>query len=77
MTVRGAAHTPRMTSHSLIIDCDSCIMRDTSACADCIVTHLCDDTHEGGLVIDAAEARAVRMLTRAGLAPALLHRRAG
>ena len=66
-----------MTSPSFIIDCDDCVMKGTSACRDCLVTYLCEDAGEGGLVIDAAEARAVRMLSRAGLTPALLHRRAG
>jgi hypothetical protein len=66
-----------MTTSSLIIDCDVCVMRHTDACADCLVTFLCDDDREGALVIDAAEARAARMLGRAGLAPLLRHRRAG
>jgi hypothetical protein len=66
-----------MTSTSLTIDCDDCVMRHTDACRDCIVTYLCDDASDGGLVIDAAEARAVRMLSRAGLTPGLRHRRAG
>jgi len=64
-----------MTSPPLVIDCASCIMRDTEACADCLVTFLCDDDARGGaIVIDAAEARAATLLTRAGLAPALRHR---
>ena len=67
-----------MTSFPLIIDCDTCTMRHTDACADCLVTHLLDgDPARTGLVIDAAEARAARLLNRAGLAPALRHRRAG
>jgi hypothetical protein len=66
-----------MTGSSLIIDCDECVMQGTETCRDCIVTYLCEDAHDGGLVIDAAEARAVRMLTRAGLSPALRHRRVG
>jgi hypothetical protein len=67
-----------MTSAPLIIDCDSCTMRHTDACDDCLVTHLlAEDRAPTGLVIDAAEARAARLLNRAGLAPALRHRRAG
>ena len=67
-----------MTSPTLIIDCDTCTMRHTEACDDCLVTYLLDDDRtRSGLVIDAAEARAARLLTRAGLAPELRHRRAG
>jgi hypothetical protein len=62
-------------SDPLIIDCADCVMRGSSACEDCVVTFLCG--HEGGdaVVIDAAEARAVRLLSGAGLAPALRHTR--
>jgi len=67
-----------MTRFPLIIDCDTCAMRHTDACDDCLVTHLLDDEPaRTGLVIDAGEARAARLLNRAGLAPALRHRRAG
>jgi hypothetical protein len=64
-----------MTTAPLVIDCDTCVMRHTEACADCLVTFLCDDRDRGGaIVIDVAEARAAMLLTRAGLAPALRHR---
>ena len=64
-----------MTTAPLVIDCDTCAMRHTEACADCLVTFLCDDDDsQGAIVIDAAEARAARMLSRAGLAPVLRHR---
>jgi hypothetical protein len=67
-----------MTTAPLVIDCDCCVMRGTDACADCLVTFLYDEADRpGAVVIDAAEARAVSLLTRAGLAPALRHRRAG
>jgi len=48
-------------------------MQHTSACQDCIVTFLCERDPNDGVVIDAGEARAVRLLERAGLAPALRH----
>ena len=77
-TVVGGPHTGGMTTAPLVIDCDTCVMRHTDACADCLVTFICeDDERPGAVVIDAAEARAVTLLTRAGLAPALRHRRAG
>ena len=65
-----------MATAPLIIDCDTCVMRHSDACADCLVTFLCDDAagDGGAIVFDAAEARAARMLTRVGLAPALRHR---
>jgi len=63
---------------ALIISCDDCTMRDSEACADCVVTFLCDREPGDAVVIDADEARAVRLLTRAGLTPRLRHRaRAG
>jgi hypothetical protein len=64
-----------MTTAPLVIDCDTCVMRHTEACADCLVTFLCDDRdRDGAIVIDVAEARAATLLARAGLAPALRHR---
>lgn len=58
----------------LIIDCDTCIMRRTDACHDCVVTFLIErDDHEA-VVLDFAEVRAMRMLADAGLVPTLRHR---
>ena len=57
------------------IDCDECVMQDTAACSDCLVTYLCDLKPEHMVTIDAAEARVVRMLHGAGLVPALRHQR--
>ncbi len=67
-----------MSGPDLTISCDDCTMQRTSACEDCVVTFLCDsghDEHHDGVIIDADEARAVRLLSRAGLAPALRHSR--
>ena len=66
---------------SIIIDCDDCIMRATSACGDCVVTHVCDaDLRNRGqsqaIVFDLAEHRAVRWFAEAGLVPTLRHRAA-
>lgn len=60
----------------LTIDCDACVLQATDACADCVVTFLCD--HDAGtpVVVNLAEARAMRVLGDAGLAPPLRHRRA-
>ena len=56
-----------------IISCDDCRMKDTSACADCIVTFICDREPGDAVIIDADEARAVRLLARSGLVPTLRH----
>jgi hypothetical protein len=59
---------------TLTISCDDCCMRHTSACNDCVVTFICDRQPDEALIIDAAEERAVRLLSRVGLVPALRHR---
>jgi hypothetical protein len=51
----------------MIIDCDSCTMRDL-ACGDCIVSFVLDRP-AGALVLDLEEARAVQNLQAAGLTP--------
>ena len=56
---------------SVTIDCDCCTLRDTTACDDCVVSFLLEREPEDAVVIDADEARAMRMLERAGLVPTL------
>lgn len=51
------------------IDCGDCAMQHTTACDDCIVTALLDRSEADAVVLDLEEARAVRALQRAGLAP--------
>lgn len=48
-------------------------MQATSACDDCVVTHLLrhDDAEPEPVVLDLDEARVVRLLGRAGLVPDL------
>ena len=48
-----------MATDSITIDCDTCIMKDTDACGDCVVTYLCDREPEVAVVIDMADFRAV------------------
>ncbi len=55
----------------LTIDCDCCALRNTDACDDCVVSFLLEREPEDAVVIDADEARAMRMLERAGLVPTL------
>ena len=62
----------------LTIDCECCELQDTDACEDCVVTFLLGREPDDAVVIDADEARAMRMLERAGLLPTLrLSTRAG
>ena len=55
------------------IDCADCCMRNTNVCDDCVVTFVMSREPGEALVIEAAEARAVRMLASAGLVPELRH----
>jgi len=50
----------------MIIDCDTCIMDGTSACADCIVPVLLAGT-DGRIEVGATEEAALRNLADAGL----------
>jgi hypothetical protein len=59
----------------ITISCDECAMQATPACEDCVVTFICDREPDEAVIIDAAEARAVRLLAAAGLVPGLRHRR--
>jgi hypothetical protein len=60
-----------MSEPTITIDCDDCTLQHTSACEDCLVSFLLDRDPTDAVVIDAAEARAVRLLERAGLVPNL------
>ncbi|MGO9334187.1 MAG: hypothetical protein ACLQCU_09085 [Acidimicrobiales bacterium] len=64
-----------MPTESVSISCDDCVLNETSACDDCVVTFVLGPEAACGIVVDVAEARAVRMLQRAGLVPALRFRR--
>jgi hypothetical protein len=46
-------------------------MQHTSSCDDCVVTFICGREPDEAVVIDVAEARAVRMLGEVGLVPPL------
>jgi hypothetical protein len=64
-----------MAGDVLRISCAECTMEGTDACAECVVTYLCARAPGDAVVIDVTEIRALRLLERAGLAPALRHRR--
>jgi hypothetical protein len=56
---------------TMTIDCEGCRLQHTNACDECVVTFLLDREPDDAVVIDAAEARAMRLLGRAGLVPEL------
>ena len=62
---------PLSTIGAMEISCDDCVMQDTPACEDCVVTFICGREPGEAVVIDVAEARAVRLLGEAGLVPPL------
>jgi hypothetical protein len=72
------AHDVDMSETHITITCDSCVMRHTDACDDCVVTFLYekDESPPTAVVLDLEEQRAVRLLAAAGLIPSLKHREA-
>lgn len=64
----------------MVISCSDCVMQHASVCGDCVVTHVLRggerEMPNDGLVFDLATERAVRLLSAAGLVPALRHRSA-
>lgn len=54
---------------SVTIDCDCCALQHTSACAGCLVSFVLDREPGDAVVIDVDEARALRLLSSAGLVP--------
>ena len=60
-----------MSSPTITISCDDCALQATDACDDCLVNFVLGRDPDDAVVIDAEEARALRMLTQAGLVPTL------
>ena len=52
----------------MIIDCDACVMRDTDACQDCVVTAVLEP-ERGPLIFDGDEVVAISLFQDAGLLP--------
>ncbi len=61
----------------LMISCDTCIMKDTDACGDCMMSVLCETPTEGAVILNLQELRDIRLLAQAGLVPTLRHRAVG
>jgi hypothetical protein len=64
------------TNNEVTISCETCVMRQTDACQDCLVTFFCD-RDDDVVVMDLSEQRAVRLLNAAGLVPRLRHDASG
>jgi hypothetical protein len=62
-----------MTRTAISISCDDCDLQATSACEDCLVSFVLGRDPDDAVVVDVEEARAMRMLSRAGLVPGLRH----
>ena len=70
--------TPTPPPAAFVVDCADCQHQHTSVCDDCVVSFIVDRLPEDAVVVDADQARAVRLLEQAGLVPAMRHtRRAG
>lgn len=54
----------------MLIDCNQCAMQHTSACHDCVVSHLLADVL-GPIEVDPEQAAALEVLADAGLVPGL------
>jgi hypothetical protein len=66
---------PRMrpAEDSFTIDCADCQHRQTAVCDDCVVSFIVGRQPDDAVVVDADEARAVRLLEQAGLVPGVRH----
>jgi hypothetical protein len=63
------------TPEAFTIDCGDCTYRGTTVCDDCVVSFIVGRQPDDAVVVDADEARAVRMLEQAGLVPGVRHSR--
>ena len=62
-------------SDAFTIDCADCEHRHTPVCDDCVVSFIVGRQPDDAVVVDADEARAVRLLEQAGLVPGVRHSR--
>ena len=74
----SAVHTDSEAQQPiLMISCDTCVMKDTDACGDCMMSVLCDMPESGAVILNLEELREIRLLAQAGLVPTLRHRAVG
>ncbi len=69
----GPTAGPGAATGAFTIDCADCAHRDTPVCHDCVVSFIVGREPGDAVVVDADEARAVRLLSRAGLVPGVRH----
>ncbi|MGD0254220.1 MAG: hypothetical protein ABSB99_01460 [Acidimicrobiales bacterium] len=62
---------------TISISCDDCELQSTAACEDCLVSFVLDREPDDAVVVDVSEARALRLLSGAGLVPQLRHSAVG
>ena len=55
----------------MLLDCDTCIAQHTRHCETCVVSVILNRDIGAGVVIDASEERALRLLADGGLLPPL------
>ncbi|MBA4810294.1 MAG: hypothetical protein ACJZ2H_02535 [Acidimicrobiales bacterium] len=60
-----------MKENYISVDCELCPFIDTEACADCLVTFICDREPRSAVVISLEEWRSMKSMTKAGLLPEL------
>lgn len=60
----------------MLIDCNECHMQHTTACQDCVVTHVLRDV-AGPLEVDGEQAEALEILADVGLVAPLRLVRSG
>lgn len=70
-------NTPARPEPVLMISCDTCVMRNSAACGDCMMSVLCEMPDEGAVILNLDELREIRLLAQAGLVPTLRHRAVG
>ncbi|MEO5900393.1 MAG: hypothetical protein ABIR68_09710 [Ilumatobacteraceae bacterium] len=69
-------HEQDVPASAIIISCDTCVMRATAHCADCVVTHVLAPAPHERISFTDEEMVAMALLARAGMVPTLLHREA-
>jgi len=58
---------------TLRLSCDDCVMHETDACEDCVVTFICSRQPDDAVVLNLDEQRALRRLAASGLVPEVRH----
>ena len=69
-------HRIDATASTITVSCDTCVMRHSAHCADCLLTHIVAPAPKEVIEFDDVEMRAMALLARAGMVPTLLHRAA-